>query len=281
MLTRKSFELEGSGSKPILTEVFYQATNTLKPVVILCLGYLGYKDWGAWKLIAKKFAEKDFFFITFNYSHSGVTPKNPSEITDLETLSENNFSRESADIEQVVHWITTTKEFASEANVLKVYLLGHSRGGGLALLKASNNSHIKAVATWAGISDFETYIPKGNELKKWKEKGIFHVELPGFPFKIPHKIQFYEDYLKQKEDLNIRKAVRYLRLPLFFAQAMDDKVVKPEVARKLHRWNLKSQLYFIREGGHNFGVKHPFHKTELPEPLQKIINKTIAFFNDL
>jgi hypothetical protein len=35
--------------------------NTEKrPLVIFVHGYKGYKDWGAWDLMAEKFAESDF-----------------------------------------------------------------------------------------------------------------------------------------------------------------------------------------------------------------------------
>jgi len=50
-------------SKPIVTDVFYNQTNYKKPIVIFCHGYKGFKDWGAWNLMAESFANEDLFFV--------------------------------------------------------------------------------------------------------------------------------------------------------------------------------------------------------------------------
>ena len=56
-----------SHNKPILADVFYTKNGVKKPVVIFCHGYKGYKDWGAWNLAAEAFANRNVFFIKFNF----------------------------------------------------------------------------------------------------------------------------------------------------------------------------------------------------------------------
>ena len=58
--------VKGIHGKPIVTDVFYEANGTPKPIVIFCHGYKGYKDWGAWNLAAEKFAENNIFLLKFN-----------------------------------------------------------------------------------------------------------------------------------------------------------------------------------------------------------------------
>ena len=58
-------------NKPIVSDIFYNKTNSKKPIVILCHGYKGYKDWGAWNLMANSFVDNDLFFVKLNFSHNG------------------------------------------------------------------------------------------------------------------------------------------------------------------------------------------------------------------
>ena len=78
--------LEGKHSKPILTDVFFKEDKTKKPIVIFCHGYKGFKDWGAWNLMAETFVKAGFFFIKFNFSHNGGTIEQPIDFPDLECL---------------------------------------------------------------------------------------------------------------------------------------------------------------------------------------------------
>ena len=61
--TKKNIILTKTGAKPVLIDLFYKKFNSKMPVVIFCHGYKGYKDWGAWNLVAKEFAKNNFFFL--------------------------------------------------------------------------------------------------------------------------------------------------------------------------------------------------------------------------
>ena len=45
--------IHGKHNKPILVDVLYTETSQPKPVVVFCHGYKGFKDWGAWNLMAE------------------------------------------------------------------------------------------------------------------------------------------------------------------------------------------------------------------------------------
>ena len=66
-MIKKNLIIERKNKKPIIYDIFYKETNTPKPVIIFCHGYKGYKDWGAWNLVAKQFLDEGFFFIKFNF----------------------------------------------------------------------------------------------------------------------------------------------------------------------------------------------------------------------
>ena len=70
MKINKNIVIEGKHQKPIVIDVYYNKTQQLKPIVIFCHGYKGFKDWGAWDLMAEEFSKAGVFFIKFNFSHS-------------------------------------------------------------------------------------------------------------------------------------------------------------------------------------------------------------------
>ena len=178
--------LQGKNQKPILVDVFYQETNITKKVVIFCHGYKGFKDWGAWNLMAASFAKAGFFFIKFNFSHNGGTIEQPIDFPDLEAFGNNNYTKELDDLETVLDWISSDKSYKNEVNLDAISLIGHSRGGGIVLLKANEDSRIKKVITLAGVSDYKSRFPKDEEFKEWKEKRVYYVKNGRTHQEMPH-----------------------------------------------------------------------------------------------
>src|SRR5699024_4639081 len=263
MLEKKEFVIEGQHERPILIDVYYKKTFTPKPILIFCHGYKGFKDWGAWNLAAEKFAENGFFFIKFNFSNNGGTVENPIDFPDLEAFAEDNFSKQLDDLQSVMDWILTTKQFVNEANVQDLNLLGHSRGGGIVVLKSGESKQISKIISWGGVSDFERAFPKGEALKKWKEEGVFYVQNSRTKQELPHHYQFYVDYKENKDRFNFKKALRKNKIPYLIIHAKDDATVKVEEAEKLHQWNTNSEIFILPKGGHTFDAKHPWEEKNI------------------
>ena len=77
MVIEKNLVLTRENKKPIAYDVYYTPNQNPKPIVIFCHGYKGFKDWGAWHLVAETFAREGFFFLKFNFSHNGGTIDQP------------------------------------------------------------------------------------------------------------------------------------------------------------------------------------------------------------
>ena len=58
---QKNIILNNPETKPFLADAFYPETSGKLPLIIFCHGYKGYKDWGAWNLMAEDFAKAGFF----------------------------------------------------------------------------------------------------------------------------------------------------------------------------------------------------------------------------
>ncbi|MFK5958836.1 MAG: alpha/beta hydrolase fold domain-containing protein [Lutibacter sp.] len=264
-------------SKPIVTDVFFIKNNIKKPIVIFCHGYKGYKDWGAWNLAAKFFAKKSFFFVKFNFSHNGGTIENPIDFPDLEAFGQNNFIKELNDLDDVVEWVLNNPDYKNEINTENIILIGHSRGGGIATIKASENKKITKLISWAGVSDFGARFPKGEQLIAWKKQGISYILNSRTNQKMPHLYEFYQNFKENESRLTIKNAVGKLKIPHLIIQGEKDEVVLPIEAKNLHAWNPKSELIFIEEMNHPLGCSQPYKNSTMPIYLKKAVKHSIDF----
>ncbi len=278
MILKNNLILEEKGRKPIVYDVCYSPSQTQKPIVIFCHGYKGFKDWGAWQLVAKAFAESGFFFLKFNFSHNGGTIEEPIDFPDLEAFGQNNFSKELDDLESILDFISEPNPFQKEINSHTIALIGHSRGGGIVLIKAEENPKIKKVITWAGVSDFKTrFNEHTNEFKRWKETGITYVENGRTKQLMPHSFQFYENFITNQKRLTIHRAVKKLIIPQLIIHGSGDPTIPVEEARNMQQWNPKSKLAVIENANHVFGSSHPWKQDKLPNDLEIVVNKSIDF----
>lgn len=154
----------------------FEKTGQAKPVIIFIHGFKGFKDWGSFNLMADYFAGHGFVYGKLNLSHNGTTPEQPVDFADLEAFGNNNFSIELDDIGHLIdHLFSAECEIpAEEMNLKKLYLIGHSRGGGMAILKANEDERIKAVATLAAIHDL-TRRWSDEILEKWEQEGVQYI----------------------------------------------------------------------------------------------------------
>jgi len=264
-------------TKPIVTDLFYKKNNTKKPLVIFCHGYKGYKDWGAWNIAAEEFANQNLFFVKFNFSHNGGTLENPIDFPDLEAFGENNFIKELNDLEDIIEWITSNSDFKNEIDTENITLIGHSRGGGIVTIKASENKKITNVISWAGVSDYGVRFPKGEQLEGWKKQGVSYILNGRTLQKMPHLYQFYQNFKDNEEYLTIKNAVQKLMSKHLIIQGENDEVVLPIEAKNLHTWNPKSELIIIDKMNHPLGCTQPWNDSKMPFHLEKVVKKSIDF----
>ena len=272
-----NIEVKGKHNKPIVTDVFYKETNQPKKIIIFCHGYKGFKDWGAWNIMAENFANAGFFFIKFNFSHNGGTVDNPIDFPDLEAFGTNNYTKELDDLETVIDWISGNSDFKNEINLEAISLIGHSRGGGIVLLKANEDNRIKKVITLAGVCDFEKRTATIGDLEQWKKDGVKYVLNGRTKQQMPHFYQFYEDFVKNKERFNVKKAAENLKIPQLIIHGDADTSVLIDEAENLHKWNPKSEYQIIENTNHVFNTSHPWKEKMVSKELEIIVKFCIEF----
>jgi len=280
--TYKNIVVPSKHQKPILTDVFYSENKKEKPVVIFCHGYKGFKDWGAWDLVAEAFAKAGFVFLKFNFSHNGGTVQQPIDFPDLEAFGNNTYNKELDDLETIIDWVVSSDfEYHNHVDRTKISLIGHSRGGGIVTIKAQEDIRVSKVITWAGVSDYKNRFPKGQAFESWNKNGVYYIENGRTKQQMPHYFSFYTSFIADEERLTISRAVQNLKIPHLIIHGTSDPTVEVKEAKVIHSWNLKSELFLVEGANHVFEAKHPWKSKKMPQHLEAITRKTIDFVNTL
>ncbi len=277
-MINKNLVLKRENNKPIVWDAFFNNNDNKKPLVIFCHGYKGFKDWGAWNLVAEAFMKANVFFVKFNFSHNGGTVEQPIDFPDLEAFAENNYSKELDDLDDMITFLSSKEnEFLDQIDINNISLIGHSRGGGISILKTNEDQRIKKLITWASVSSFGKRSSTTGNLEQWKKDGVKYVLNGRTNQKMPHNFQFYLDFKANEQRLNIESAVKKITVPHLIIHAKDDPSVLYKEAINLNNWNPKSELLTIDNSNHVFDAKHPWKEKDMPDNLEKVVNKTIAF----
>ena len=265
--------------KPLSLDVLHAGSANGKPVIVFIHGFKGFKDWGTFNMLADFFASHGFVFLKFNFSHNGTTAEKPLDFADLEAFGHNNYSLELDDLGRVLDEVTAGNFGLAEADRERLFLIGHSRGGGMALLKAAEDPRINKLATWAAIGTTNYFYEDPETVKKWKKDGVLYIPNARTGQQMPLYWQLYENWQQHRQRLDIPAAAARLQQPVLLVHGTHDPAVPYAVAETLQQAIPDSRLLAIEGGDHTFGGTHPFSGEKLPADLQRVAEETAAFFS--
>jgi len=279
MASFKNITIDGAEGKPLTIDVLMPASPQNCSIILYAHGFCGFKDWGNFNLIANQFVAAGFAFVKFNFSHNGTSPNNPEDFVDLEAFGNNNYTKQLEDLRRITNWVTDVNNaYLKDTNKDKLFLIGHSMGGGMCILHASQDSRIKKLVTWAAISACKTPWGKweADRLQLWKRTGVQYYSNVRTKQELPLYYQLYEDYLQHQSDYDIPNKIATLTIPVLICQGTKDMAVTLNDALLLHK-SLPSSKLFTLETDHVFGRSHPWLSNELPEATVKLVSETIRF----
>lgn len=253
----------------------YPANHPSSNAILYIHGFKGFKDWGFVPYIGNQMAGKGYHFFAFNFSHNGIGDSDFTEFTQPEKFKRNTFSLE---VSEAVEMIELLKNgFVYLPPMEKIAVIGHSRGGGIALLAACNHPAVDAIVTWASVSTFQRYGPE--VVRKWKEMGYLEVAnaRTGQIFHLGRGL-LTDVEVNGATTLNIRAAVEQCTKPLCLIHGATDEAVPADEAQYLYEWadQTDAELHLIPGAGHTFGTVHPFAGTT--EDLENVLRFTADFF---
>lgn len=280
-LTKKELILNSYADRPFLVDFNFKETRQKKPVILFVHGFKGFKDWGFFNLMSDWFAENSFFFIKLNFSHNGTTINHPTDFDDLEAFGNNNFSKELLDLETLLdHLFSKENEaFYQEADTNNMTLLGHSKGGATAIIKAYEDLRIRRVATLASVLDIKTrYAEK--ELTSWKSNGVIYIPNSRTNQEMPVYYQLAEDVLVNEQRFDISSILKKIDKKTLLIHPKQDETVPLEeltIAK-----NINNNTLDIKEinGNHTFDGAHPYMDFTLPQSVQTAVELIKAFIDN-
>jgi acetyl esterase/lipase len=262
---------------PLTTDLRYDDNVTDKlPLLIFCHGFKGFKDWGGFPYLMHELSFNNIFAVSFNFSYNGLdnTQKNPVDFTRLDLFAKNTFSRELDDLGSVIDYLFEHQdEYNYDMNSL--ILAGHSRGGGIAILKTAEDDRVKKLIALATVSEFDRYTEERK--KRWKSDGFLEVLNTRTKQKMKMNYDLLDDLEKNYSRLNISEAISKTHKPVLFIHGKEDLAVDHSDSEALYNLSDKSAsiLRLYENTGHTFGIVHPF--TGTTETFEKIIKDIVAF----
>ncbi|WP_134686019.1 alpha/beta hydrolase [Brevibacillus migulae] len=249
------------------------AVEQSQPVLLFCHGFKGFKDWGSFPYAAEALAKHGIITIRFNFSCNGVG-ESRDEFDELEKFAVNTYAREIADLNVLVNWLNgPDAPLPANADREQLFVLGHSKGGGDAILFGAQHPQVKGIVTWNGIADVNLFDARLRA--EIAEHGTGYIANARTGQQMPIRKVVIDDVDAHKDEYDLLAKVSNMEKPLMIIQGDRDFERMVKGAQRLHQAARNSELHWIREGDHTWNTRHPFAGTT-PQ-LEEAIQTTASF----
>ena len=242
-----------------------------RSAVVVVHGFKGFKDWGFFPYACETLAAAGHAVVSFNMSRNGVGPGG-QDFDELDSFGANTLSLELDEVRSVLTEVLEGDLLPRRPD--RVGVLGHSRGGGQAILATAEEERVDAVATWAAVSTFDRW---SEALRaEWRESGVIYIPNKRTGQSMPLQVDLLEDLETNRERLDISAAAGDVRAPWLIVHGREDETVAAEEARTLAQLADGARLLLVDGAGHTFQAVHPFAGTT-PE-LDAALTATVRHF---
>jgi len=272
-LTRTRFELRPKeGGPPVRGDVRVIEGSEPRSAVVICHGFKGFREWGFFPAVAGAVAARGHAAVSFDFSHNGLGADGV-DFSALELFERHTLTREVDEIRMVLDALPRLVPRRSK----RIGLLGHSRGGGEAVLAAAEDRRVDALVTWAAIASVHRWSEE--QLARWRHGETVEIVNARTGQAMPIGPQFLRDIEENTERLDIRRAAARLTLPWLIVHGEADTSVSPDDARTL--WDMagdSAELLLIEDADHTFGAKHPY--AGATDALRTATEATLEWFGE-
>jgi dienelactone hydrolase len=228
------------------------------PHACLLHGFKGFMDWGFFPDMARRIAGSGIAAVRFNVSGSGVG-EDLETFGDLGAFERNTISRELEDVAIVRAWIRGGG--AADLDAERDVWIGHSRGGGIALLHAAESRDCRGVVTWAAVSTFDRF----DEDAKVRAREVGYVPIhnarTGQEMRVGRAA--LEELEQNRARFDLSAACRRVSSPVLLVHGEGDETV-PAIESEILASELGPGIATcirIAGAGHTFGIRHPMDAT--------------------
>ena len=237
-----------------------------RALVIVIHGFKGFKDWGFFPWLSDSLRDEQFAVCRFNMSRSGIGT-HADELDRLDLFADDTYSVQLADLRAVV-------AHCQKRLPIPTFVLGHSRGGGIAILGASDVPNLRGVATWSAIARADRW--DALTKRQWRRDG--HIDVINSRTKqvMRASTRVLDDYETHRERLDILAAASQLDVPLLVVHGDRDESVPVGESLEIVSRARDSSRLVIGGAGHTYNAIHPL--VHVPRELELAAAVTARFF---
>jgi dienelactone hydrolase len=254
-ITRTTFEIRpADGGPPVRGDLRVAEGKKPKSAVVIVHGFKGFRTWGAWPALARALALAGHAAVNFDFSRNGIDAN--GEFTALDLFRENTHTREQDELRAVVDALAGGG--LTGRRIKHVGLLGHSRGGGAAILHAAGDDRIAALVTLAAIADIPSRWTR-QQVAAWRRGDQVWVENTRTKQKMPISPEYWADVQANRDRLDITAAAARVAQPWLIVHGDADATVPVLDAHTLFdAAGDDAELMLVEGADHVFNVRHPY-----------------------
>ncbi|KPJ83407.1 MAG: hypothetical protein AMS18_17435 [Gemmatimonas sp. SG8_17] len=272
------FQLRGADFEPLRGEVRTAGSGVGRPVVVICHGFKGFKNWGFFPKLAERLARAGMTAVSFNFSSSGVGPDGVS-FTEGERFARGTYSGDLRELATVVQALARGNLVPGLPTASEYGLFGHSRGGGIAILHAARHPSVRALVTWAAIARASRW--NGETVARWRRDRKLDVVNTRTGTVLPLRTDLLEDIDRLGDALDPVSAAARVKANWLLVHGSDDESVPIAEARELHgaASHEMARLKVVEHGTHTLGAQHPWkgYSAELREAMDATVGWFVRY----
>ena len=254
-LVRTRFELRPrDGGAAVRGDLRVAEGSEPKSAVVICHGFKGFREWGFFPAVAGALAARGHAVVSFDFSRNGLGDDGVA-FSALDRFADQTHTRDVDEIRMVLEAVRDGTLIPSRPG--RIGILGHSRGGGEAVLAAAEDGSVDALVTWAAIATVHRWTEE--QLARWRHGEQVEIINARTGEAMPIGPGYLRDIEENTERLDIRRAASRLTLPWLIVHGEADTSVTADDARTL--WDMageNAELLLIEDADHTFGAKHPY-----------------------
>jgi uncharacterized protein len=266
MSTTHTFEIESEEGLPIRGTLELPARPQRLAVVIH--GFKGFSQWGFFPWLTGRLCEADIAACRFDMSRSGIGEDSES-FERLDLFADDTYSIQLSDLERVVAHLRSEPSLGA----LPLFLMGHSRGGAIALLASRRIRNLRGIVTWSAVAALNRWDEETT--KTWRAQGHLDVINARTRQVMRMSTAVLDDLESNRAELDVMDAVTESDVPLLLVHGGSDETVDPAEAYTIAEANRQASVVVIAGASHTFNAIHPL--VTVPAELELAAHVTTRF----